>query len=362
MVAKFNPNRLALARQRRRLTGKDLANAAGVSAVTISRLENSGNEPDDITVRKLATALGYPPEFFYAENPEILDTGTVSFRSLSKMSAKERDAAIAAGSLGLELSDWLEKQFSLPAANFIDLSYETDPEAAARALRAYWGLGEQPISNMLGLLEVKGVRVFSLSEATKTVDAFSFWRDERPYVFLNNFKSAEHSIFDSAHELGHLVMHRHAGPQSSRETEREANQFASAFLMPNNDVRSRVPRFITVDIILKAKARWRVSAMAMAYRLHHLGLMSEWQYKSACIELGRRGYRTGEPVGVEREISAIWRKALSHLWHERTTKTEIAALLNIPADELEALIWGLAGSAPRPAIEPGKPTLKVIAR
>jgi hypothetical protein len=45
-----------------------------------------------------------------------------------------------------------------------------------------WALGEQPIS-MIKLLESKGVRVFSLAENTKTVDAFSCWRNDVPYVF-----------------------------------------------------------------------------------------------------------------------------------------------------------------------------------
>ncbi|MGH6826434.1 helix-turn-helix domain-containing protein [Methyloceanibacter sp.] len=360
MELKFNPKRLSLARQRRRLTGKGLALAASISAVTISRLENDDNEPDEATVAKLALSLRYPVSFFYADDPEELDTTAVSFRSLTKMSAKERDAAIAAGRLGLEVSDWLERQFNLPASDLIDLSYETNPEAAAKALRGYWGLGERPIPNMLGLLEVKGVRVFSLSEATRTVDAFSFWRDDRPFVFLNNFKTAEHSIYDSAHELAHLVMHRHAGSQTSRAAEREANGFASAFLMPANDVRSRMPRFITVDLIIKAKSRWRVSAMAMAYRLHSLELMTDWQYKSACIELGRRGFRAGEPGGIERETSAIWRKVLAQLWNERTTKHEIAATVNLPPDELEGLIWGLAGPMVRPD-RAGKPTsLRIV--
>jgi len=342
------------------MTGKGLAEAAKLSPITVSRIENGENEPDETTVGKLANALDYPVAFFYLDDPEELDTTAVSFRSLSKMSAKERDAAINAGRLGLQLSDWLEGQFSLPDANLIDLSYETNPEAAARALRAYWSLGEKPIGNMLGLLEVHGVRVFSLSETTSSVDAFSFWRDERPFIFLNNYKTPEHSVFDSAHELCHLVMHRHAGAQKSRVAEREAHQFASAFLMPENDVRARVPRFIKVDTIIRAKARWRVSAMAMAYRLHALGLLSEWQYKSACIELGRRGYRTAEPSGIERETSAVWRKVLSHLWNEKTTKREIAAALHFPPDELEGLIWGLAGPVVRPDRGEGGTKLRVV--
>ena len=191
----FNHKRLSLARKRRQLTGKGLADLAGISAITVSRLENGENQPDHETIAKLAQALGYPVEFFFDDDPEQIDTGAASFRSLTKMSAKERDAAIAAGSLGLQLSDWMDREFRLPKANVIDLSYETDPEIAARSLRQFWSLGEKPIGNVIGLLEVNGIRVFSLAENTATVDAFSFWRNDHPFIFLNNFKTAEHSIF-----------------------------------------------------------------------------------------------------------------------------------------------------------------------
>jgi hypothetical protein len=73
------------------------------------------------------------------------------------------------------------------------------------------------------------------------------------------------------------------------------------------------------------------------------------EYKSTCIDLGRRGYRVGEPQGIERETSIIWRKLLSQLWSERTTKNDIAKSLHLPLDELEGLIWNLAGPDPRPA-------------
>lgn len=326
--------------------------------MTITRLEKGDNKPDPSTVEKIAKAVGYPADFFYADDPEDLNVEAVSFRSLTKMSAKERDAALSAGALGLQLSDWVERRFSLPAPNLIDLSYETDVEAAARSLRQHWGLGEKPVGNVIGLLETQGVRVFSLSENTKTVDAFSFWRDEKPYVFLNNFKTAEHSLFDSVHELGHLVLHQHAGPQEqSRAAEREANAFASAFLMPANDVKARAPRFIDTNVVIKMKSRWRVSAMAMAYRLHALGRLTEWQYKSICIELGKRGYRSGEPDGIERETSIVWRKVLAQLWQDRTTKNDVAAELKIPLDELEGLIWGVASAAVSP---PGKRSLSLI--
>ena len=144
-------------------------------------------------------------------------------------------------------------------------------------------------------------------------------------------------------------MHKHGDPKGARSAEREANAFASAFLTPAKDVRATISRRITLDTVLQAKKRWRVSAMAMAYRLRSLNLVSDWQYKSICIELGKRGYRSGEPVGIDREVSAIWRKVLTQLWSEKTTKNDIASSLHLPLDEFEGLIWNLAGLDQRPS-------------
>ena len=89
--------------------------------------------------------------------------------------------------------------------------------------------------------------------------------------------------------------------------------------------------------------------MALAHRLSALGLLSAWQYKSACIELGKRGYRLSEPIGVQRETSMVWKKILSQLWTDRTTKNDIAKDLALPLDELEGLIWNLVGADRRPS-------------
>ncbi|EIZ77775.1 hypothetical protein WSK_3786 [Novosphingobium sp. Rr 2-17] len=339
----FNPNRLSLARKRRRLTGKGLSEICGLTPVTISRLEKGLNEPEPESLEKLAQALRYPVEFFFGDDVEQIPAEAVSFRSLKKMSAKEREAAIAAGGLGLLVSDWVDERFNLPKVDFPVLDH-IDAEVAAIETRQYWALGEKPIGNMIKLMESKGIRVFSLTERTAHVDAYSFWRDEIPFSFLNNFKTPEHSIFDCCHELGHLILHRHQGPKHHRGAEYEANKFASAFLMPRNDVIAHMPRFVTVNDILNKKSRWRVSAMALAYRLRDIDIISDWQYRSICIDLSQRGYRKGEPSGVERETSVLWKKVLHQLWSERLTKEDIAASVGIPFDELESLLFGITQS------------------
>ena len=339
----FNAYRLKVARQRRRFTGKHLAELSGISAVTISKIEN-GHQPDEETVDALVRALEYPRDFFFLEEPDLIDADTVSFRSLKRMSAAERDAALAAGAIGVALYDWIDAKFNLPEPNLIDLSKERNrPENAARLLRQHWKIGDRPVGNMLKLLESKGVRVLSLSESTKNVDAYSFWRNERPYVFLNQEKTAERSIFDSAHELAHLVLHHHSGARIEKGAEYQADRFASAFLMPEADVKANAAHVITPQQIIRSKGRWRVAAMALAYRLHKLGLLSDWSYRSACIELGKLGYRSGEPVGVEREVSTVLAKVFSALWSKKMTRADIARDLSVPQDEIEALVFGLTG-------------------
>jgi Zn-dependent peptidase ImmA (M78 family)/transcriptional regulator with XRE-family HTH domain len=356
----FNPQRLSLARKRRRLSSKGFAELIGISPVTVTRLEKANNEPEPATVDLIAKALGFPRDFFFGEDVDELSKESASFRSMTSMTAKERDAALASGSLAYLLADYVTAKFNLPEPKLIDLSHERDPAAAARTVRQVWALGEQPVSNMIKLLESKGVRVFSLAENTKTVDAFSCWRNDIPYIFLNTFKSAERSRLDAAHELAHLVLHKHGAPRQSRDAEIEANSFASSFLMPKADVRSRLPFVARIDDLVVAKKRWGVSTAALAYRLHKLGILSDWQYRTFCIQINQRGFGTQEPNSLPREESVIWKKVFTDLWTERISKRQVAADLHLPPDELENLVFGLTGPVTPPVRAKGLPNLKAI--
>lgn len=314
--------------------------------------------PTDDVVARISQVLQFPQEFFFAPCVDQLPADAASFRSLSAITAKERDAAIAAGSLAYLLSDWVEERFGLPSADLVDLEGD-DPAVAAQSVRETWGVGVQPIKNMVHLLEAKGVRIFSLAENTMTVDAFSVWRGERPYVFLNTMKSAERSRFDAAHELGHLLLHKHGGPQG-REAEDQADLFASEFLMPRDDIEAILPRVHGLNQVIEAKKRWGVSVMALIVRLGKLGLITEWQYRTFAIQATERGYRKSEPFGLPRELSVVWRKVLTALWSERITKDDIARELLIPTEELENLLFGLAGLRPGEEVVTVRPPLRLV--
>lgn len=257
------------------------------------------------------------------------------------MTAAERDAALAAGAIGFEISDWIETRFNLPESRVPDLSLY-DPETAAVLLRQDWQLGEEPISNMVHLLESKGVRVFSLAENTKRVNAFSLWRGDRPFVFLNTMKTAENSRFDAAHELGHLVLHQD-GITTGRMAEEQANQFASAFLMPKAAVLAGVRNIYSIDHLITLKSKWRVSLAALVVRLHKLGVLSDWRYRDFCIQIRTR-YKDTEPKGIDRERSVVWQKVMRSLWADRMSQLDIAKHLDVPESEVSALIFGVVNN------------------
>lgn len=337
----FNASRLTLARRRRGLTKTKLAKAIEVDLRTITGYESNEFPPSEENVDRLAEALDFPSSFFLQDDADEPSPDTVSFRAMSKMTAAQRDMALGQGALAFLLNEWLTQTFSLPELDIPDLGEDQDPEAAAYALRHYWGLGELPISNMVHLLEHKGVRVYSLSIASNVTDAFSLWRESTPFVFLNTQKSAERSRFDAAHELGHLVLHKHASPQG-REAEQQADTFASAFLMPRRSVLSRAPRFATLSQLIQLKKYWNVSLAAIVYRLHTLALISDWHHRTLTIELSKKGYRTAEPNGSPtRETSQVWPRVLSSLREDGRTKADLASLLHIGAAEIDGLVFGL---------------------
>jgi len=342
----FSSARFSVARQRRLLKQKGFAELLGVTQHTVSRWEKGVTEPDPDTVEKIASALDYPVEFFFQPDIDMPEAELVSFRSQTSMKAAVRDAALSAGALGFLVSDWAEERFSMPSVDVPDL-HSLDPESAARTLRADWGLGEQPISNMIHLIEAHGVRVFSLAENSVTVNAFSFWKDGTPFVYLNTIKSAESSRFDAAHELGHLVLHQD-GKTTGREAEDQANRFASAFLMPRADVLAHITDVYSLDQLIRLKRRWKVSLAALNYRVHKVGITSDWRNRDLCIQISRQGFHKNEPMPIERERSMVWEKVLKLLWNDKLTIRIIAEELSLPQAEVDALIFGVVSSHATP--------------
>lgn len=357
----FNPARLKFARARLGMSRVQLSRKSGVPERSLAGYELGKHAPPAETLEVLAGVLSVPVEFMLADELEQLPSGVPSFRAASKLTAGQEQAALSSGVLAIQLNRWLEERLRLPEVSVP--RYErgaADPVGAARRLRLEWELGHAPVRNMVHLLEGHGVRVFSLPERLADVDAFSFWWQGTPYVVLNTRKSAERGRFDAAHELGHLVMHGDHDRPPGREGEQEANRFAASFLMPEEEVLAAGLRNAGVEQVIKAKKRWGVAAMALTYRLHELGITTDWVYASTCRRLAQMGYRSAEPGGETRETSRLLERSLAALRQRDVNVAHIAHDLKLLPETLRELIFGLTltpveggqqtAQSPRPAL------------
>jgi Zn-dependent peptidase ImmA (M78 family)/DNA-binding XRE family transcriptional regulator len=337
----FYPDRLTWIRRKRGLTKTNVANSIGVDLRSMSAYESGEFEPTDENIARLSSILNVSDDFFGRGSFEGPDVAQVSFRSLSKLSASKRDQALGSAAVAFELCKWLESKFDLPASDIPDLREERDPEQAAMALRYMWGLGEKPVSNMVHLLESKGIRVFSLALDIVEVDAYCTWSNDVPFVFLNTKKSNARRRFDAAHELGHLVLHRH-GDYDGRTTEKEADEFASAFLMPRGGFTATAPKLPDLKNIVTGKSQWGVSVAAYVVRLRKLNLITEWHYRTLFKQISQRGYRKKEPFDHKAEMSKLAELLLQELRSEGISTSGIASAIGVSGADISDLLFNLA--------------------
>jgi Zn-dependent peptidase ImmA (M78 family) len=340
----LTPSRLIIARKRHGLTLTRLAGLTGLSTHSLSVYENGHQAPSEDTLHLLASTLDVVPAFLTGPDMEEIPAEAVSFRALSKMTARQRDRALSAGRIALLINDWIDAHFELPAAAVPSLT-GYDPQSAAEVVRARWGLGERPIRNILHLLEAHGVRIYSLTTDNNELDAYSLYWHSRPFIFLSTGKSGERGRFDAAHELGHLVLHGEHQVLNRPAAEVEANRFAAALLMPRGGILGQGLHNATSARILQAKQIWKVAAMALTHRLYELDLLSEWGYRTACVQLSRMGYRRSEPKGIQRESSQLLGKVFRSVRDDGKTPATIAADIGITSAELGNHVFGLTLTA-----------------
>ena len=340
----FSPERLDIARQRRGITKRTLADAVNITPTALQHYANLRRVPTPEIVDRLASILDFPKEFFYDSDLDLPPVSGTSYRALSRTTARHRMQAEAIGAIGTLFAGWIEARFDLPSPDIPE--YDTDdPESAAEVVRYSWGIGAMSITNLVALMEIHGIRVFSLATDTPDLDAFSFWHGAVPYVFLNTFKTPERTRMDAAHELGHLVLHSKGNAANrDRQAERDAQHFAAAFLMPRTSVAANFPfSFPTasLDQFRESKKQWNVSLTSLIVRVRDLEYINSNRYRTLMIEASERGYRRREPDGCAPDHSIVLDKLFSRRRKGAESIPRVARELSVYPAELYCLMKGL---------------------
>ena len=202
----------------------------------------------------------------------------------------------------------LSKYIDFRPYNVPDFEDTTDIPGLARKLRHFWGLGQEPIPDMVSLLERNGVIMSEFATDSKKIDAFSQYGeiDGVPYrcVVLGTEKgSFVRRQFSCAHELGHIVLHEKfedlndVSREEFRKREDEANMFAAEFLLPAEAFLTDLSVHANkLNRYVELKRKWRVSIAAMVYRAHELEAITDNQYQYLMRQISQKGWRQNEPL------------------------------------------------------------------
>jgi Zn-dependent peptidase ImmA (M78 family)/transcriptional regulator with XRE-family HTH domain len=335
----FDPQRLKVARQVQKLTRAALADRVQVSPTAVGQWESGAVRPRPQKVADLAAALHFPVAYFATSGRQIsnLDGDCTFFRSLRKSSQVDRDAAMGHAALIAELAIVIERHAELPSVTIPLKPVETHAELEeideiAHEVREAWGLGLEPVGDVLRELERHG-SVAARLELADAVDAFSWPGIGRPIVILGTDKSNRiRSRFDAAHELGHLVLHRDHPKPGDPQLERQAHRFASAFLLPRERLLQEWPRGrVDWRRLMPLKRRWQMSLAALLYRARQDQLVTETAYESATKYMSRAGWRKTEPGDLgPPEEPRLLRRAVDLLAAAGTSMTELAEEARLP--------------------------------
>lgn len=279
----------------RRLTVEQLAKQVGVTKQSISKYERGLTTPSATIIEKLIEVLKIPRNYLNKKLRNIEQESLLFFRKARATKTSELDLAQINIYWAYEILLGMQEYNSLPAIDIPEIDEKMSISDKARFLRYYWGVGINPINNMCELLENHGFSLFTIESSDVSVDAYSQIIDERPIIIINEQKgTATRWRFDLAHELGHIILHSSRNEVNEQE-EKEANQFASAFLLPEESFGKAIIAD-KLDYFVELKKDWKVSIAAMIYRCKELGVLDEKRTRQLQVQLSNKKWRKEEPL------------------------------------------------------------------
>ena len=339
---RFEPARPTQARVRLGVSKSDLAGEVGVSAAAIGQYEAGVNAPRPKVLERLETALKVRPGFFGVGRPLArIDTVHGHFRSLRSARVGDRQKALATATLMWELTFALERYLKLPEVDLPALATGATPAEAAVALRAHWGIPDGPVKHLVATTEARGivVTVRPLREID-AVDAFSVVIVDRPIIITTprRSESSGGSAFRIGHEIGHLLLHGDSGEHSAA-IEREADEFAAAFLTPASAMEVALPQRLDLAALDRLGRTWGVSPHSLVRRMVERGRTTESSARRAYQRLAMLDDPLADPTSAyPGETPSLLKKATELASDHGAGVTALAEALKLSVAQVRDLL------------------------
>ncbi len=275
---------------------RDLAYAANVSAMAISKYERDMDIPSSPVLLRLADALGVKIEYFF--RPATVTLSAPTYRRHAWLPSGEEASILE------HVQDWLERyidiesllnkvpDFKLPPKQGVERL--ADIENVALNLRELWHLGLDPIEGLTEICEERGIKV-GLIKGHPDFDALTLWANRSiPVIVLRQDMPGDRQRFCLARELGHLLLE----PAENIDPEKAAHRFAGAFLAPQPAVELELGakrRTISLYELHLLKHKYGLSMQAWIYRAKELAILSEDMAAQMLQQFRQREWLNEEP-------------------------------------------------------------------
>lgn len=342
MTEKTVLERIRMMMTERRVKQSDLAATLGVSEAVVSRLMAGERKLSAAELGAIADRLGASTGFLLGRTTADVRPFAVAARLGGAEHAPELNPVFIRAQSLLELRGVLSRLVDSPrreAPVRVELPStrvhtEAGEEMGERA-RAALGLGDEPIEDLVALVEVGfGVDV-SIEPLPQDLHGV-FIIDESPadddaarvsVMLVNSDDNYGRQRFTLAHELAHMLFgdadlfwadYRKGAAESGgygAPREKRANRFAGSFLMPAGGVRAQVAervlpkdeverRYALADLVVGTSLHFGASVNAARVRLSNLGLLKGWDLNFVMSE---KVYTLINLAGKDRERGELKR-------------------------------------------------------
>ena len=291
--------RLKAARKMAGMSQQKLADATDnlITKQAVSKYEKGKMMPASDILIAISKVLGVKSGYFYRQS-QVKLIG-LEFRKKSRLSKNDENR------VKYQTLDFLERYIEIesimgqqtlfvnPLKN-ITIESQDDVESAALRLRKAWELGNAPVSNLMELLEDKGVRIYEV-DLPDTFDGLSAWADNIPVITINKNSDLVRKRLTIVHELAHLIIN--FGECKDRDLEKLCHSFASAFLLPKDKMIEEIGSNrsnISFLELKKLKGIYGISLMALIVRAKNLRIINDHFFKNFYIHANKKGWRSGK--------------------------------------------------------------------
>lgn len=337
---KYNPDLIVIARESRAYTQGEFASLLGLSQGAVSKIEKGLTSPSDPILQKIAEVLNYPVSFF--EQPPLARVRG-HYRKKITLPKKDIDYCLAKMTVIERHFNLLYDAVELPETNIPSWDMQTNggsPSTAAIYAREFWRSPKGRIDNLVRLLEENGIIVIAM-DLGESLDGFSTYSETRyPVIFVNSRRPSDRQRFTIAHELCHLTMHWGKPVSEDRDIEKEADEFASEFLMPSNDIKPYLVK-LNVEKLSELKRFWKTSMYSIAAKAKSLGLMTQDQYYYLMKNFSYNQYKKfGEPELFPAEKPRLFKDILQvYISDFNYSKDDLSSLLHCNKDEIDEMYF-----------------------